>query len=94
MSGVRRQAVRLKVGVCDRAAVRLSPGYGSCRWTSRFPSPFPPGLMDNSQSLGEQNKAGPSCSLLLLPSGGVERHHRRILMVKPGQETVRELWHL
>lgn len=36
--------------------------------------------MDNSQSLGEQNKAEPSCSLLLLPSGGVERHHRRILM--------------
>ncbi|XP_039235813.1 prolow-density lipoprotein receptor-related protein 1-like [Pipra filicauda] len=40
------------------------------------------GLRGNSQSLvvGEQNKAGPPCSLLLLPSGGLGRHRRQILM--------------
>lgn len=28
----------------------------------------------------QDNKAGPSCSLLLLPSGCLERHHRQILV--------------
>lgn len=28
----------------------------------------------------QDDKTGLSCSLLLLPSGGVERHHRQILM--------------
>lgn len=32
LSWVWRQAVRLKVGMCDTAAVRLSMGYGMCRW--------------------------------------------------------------
>lgn len=31
LSWVWRQAVRLKVGMCDTAAVRLSMGYGMCR---------------------------------------------------------------
>lgn len=59
---------------------RLSMGYGICRWGG--PEFLLRCLQDSwitRQSLGEQNKAGPSCSLLLLPSGGVERHHRRIL---------------
>ena len=50
MSRVWWQPVRLKGGMCDRGAVRLGVGYGLCKWRSRFPSPFSPGLTDNSQS--------------------------------------------
>lgn len=73
--------MRLEGGMCDRGAVRPGMGYGICEWRSCFLLHLPRVSRITQRAWEEQDdKTGLSCSLLLLPSGGVERHHRQILM--------------
>lgn len=82
LSRVLWQPVRLDVGCAKGLAVRLGMDYGIYKQRSRFTFSFFPGPLQVSHRAWEEqdDKTEPSCSLLLLPSGCLERHHRQILV--------------
>lgn len=63
--------------MCNRDAVRLCVCCGIWKWRFCFPSSQLPPI--TGRACEEQDEAGPFRGLLLLPTGGVERHPGQML---------------